>query len=509
MPCVGTQVRDCLFLEAVPLPLDRTKIAYGAVRFDRYVDGGRTLVGEAGVGEIQGYVLSAPGSRFQLTDLSRPWARFNFNTPRWNALLTYTGREAEAVTLSAGTPAALDSFRAKFELQGHWDLGGGRGRVVAGASAGREEVDTAGPDGVQTLIPEPESDDLRAVFAQIDYQIKPRLRFVAAVRLDDSQFYDPELSPKLALVWAPKPSQTFRVGYNSGFLRPNYPEYFVRVPVAPPLDLSPFEGFCAPAGVRCGFDRLIPLLAVGNEDLRVETIQSVEAGYKAILVNKGFLTVDGYWTRIEDFVQQFIPQIGTRLGRANPNFGPYAPPSELPDPFASMLAAALEEALAPFGLFSFLSTENGLPLFALNTAINFGEVESQGAEIAIDYTFADRWTLSANYSWLSFDVKDELEEAPLEPNGPENKVNVVLTYAGDRWGGALSVRWFDAFPWAEGFLIGDVPSFTVVNLSAVFDLHESWALGVNVNNLLNDEHYELFGGDILERRALGWVSYSW
>ncbi len=508
-PCLP-QVRDCLFLEAVPLPQDGDKIVYAGGRIDHHLSDGQIVTAEVGTAEVEGYVLSAPGSRFQITDLSRPWGRLNYNSPRWNALLSYTGREAEATTLSAGTLAFTDSFRASFEVQGNWNVGQGRGRVVAGLWVAREDIDSADPNGVQTLLPEPKTDDLRAVFGQFDWDLSPELKLVVAARVDDSQFYDPEISPKVALVWEVKPGQNLRFGYNSGFLRPNYPEYFVRVPVAPPLDLSLFEELlCTPVGVNCGFDRPVPLLAVGNKDLTVESIQSVEVGYKAILNGRGFLTIDGYWTKIEDFVQQFIPQLGTRLGRTNPNFGPYAPPADLPEPFASLLVASLDSALTPFGLFPFLSTDRGRPVFALNTAINFGEVETQGAEIAIDYPLADGWSLSANYSWLSFDVKDELPEAPLEANGPENKVNMTFSYAGDRLGGAVSARWFDGFPWAEGFLIGDVPSYTVVNLSAGFDLTESWTVGLNVNNVLNERHFEIFGGDILERRALGYVSHTW
>lgn len=511
VPCTLTMTRDCLFFEAEPLPLDGDEIAYAGARVDHHLSDGRTLVAEAGTAEVEGYVLLAPGSRFQITDLSRPWARFNYNSPRWNVLASHTGREAQAAALASGTRSFTDSFRTAFEVQGNWALGDRDARLVAGVWAAHEDIDSADPNGVQTLLPEPKTDDLRAVFGQVDWNVGSRLKLVLAARVDDSKFYDPEISPKLALVWETKPGRTLRFGYNSGFLRPNYPEYFVRVPVAPPVDLSLFDVLlCAPVGVSCGFENGTPILAVGNEDLTVETIQSFEAGYKAILRGKGFLTIDGYWTRIENFVQQFIPQLGTRLGRVNPNFGPYAPPPELPEPFASLLLAGLEEALAPFGIFPFLSNDvGGRPVFATNSVINFGEVETVGAEIALDYPLAEGWSLSANYSWLDFDVKDELPEAPLEANGPENKINLVVSYAGERLGGAVSVRWFDSFPWAEGFLIGDVPSYTVVGLSAGFDIDDSWTVGINASNLLDERHYEVFGGDILERRALGYISYSW
>jgi outer membrane receptor protein involved in Fe transport len=49
----------------------------------------------------------------------------------------------------------------------------------------------------------------------------------------------------------------------------------------------------------------------------------------------------------------------------------------------------------------------------------------------------------------------------------------------------------------------------VVDLGVRFQFNEHWQIGSSVSNLLNDEHYELFGGDILKRYALGTVAYSW
>jgi len=34
-------------------------------------------------------------------------------------------------------------------------------------------------------------------------------------------------------------------------------------------------------------------------------------------------------------------------------------------------------------------------------------------------------------------------------------------------------------------------------------------LGVNVSNLTDEEHWQAFGGDVLGRRALGSVEFSW
>ena len=48
-----------------------------------------------------------------------------------------------------------------------------------------------------------------------------------------------------------------------------------------------------------------------------------------------------------------------------------------------------------------------------------------------------------------------------------------------------------------------------MDLGLLFDLTPSWKLGVDVSNLLDKEHWESFGGDLLSRRALAHVSYTW
>jgi len=508
-PCTATLVNDCLYLEAAALPLDEDKIGFAGLRVDKDFDQRRTLAVEVGYSDSEGPVFTTSAGRFQLIDVKRPWARINFHTTRWNALAYYNGREAEALTLAAGTPSFADSYRAAAELQGWWSLGGGKGRLVAGAWASDERVDTANPQGVQTLLFEVSGSDKQALFGQLDWQLRDDLKLVGAVRWDDSSLHDSQISPKASLVWAATPRQTLRLSYNEAFQSPNYPEFFLRVPLAPPLDLAPFEGFCAPSGVDCGFGRPVELLAVGNENLDVESIKSVELGYSALLGNRSYLTVDVYRTEIRDFVQVLVPQLGTRLGRANPDLGPYAPPAALPADAADALLASLQGALGP--LFFLLSNDplSDDPVFALSTIVNFGRVDTRGAELALSHALSRRLSLDVSYAWLDFEVKDELAEAPIEANGPQHKATLGLTYNHGKVSASASYRWVDAFRWAEGLLRGPVPSYSVANLAGVYHLSDGWQVGLNVSNLLDDRHYEAFSGDVLERRVVGHVGFSW
>jgi outer membrane receptor protein involved in Fe transport len=49
----------------------------------------------------------------------------------------------------------------------------------------------------------------------------------------------------------------------------------------------------------------------------------------------------------------------------------------------------------------------------------------------------------------------------------------------------------------------------VLDLGAGYRLSDRWTVGVAVANALDDAHYEVFGGDLLRRRALAHLTVSW
>ena len=54
-----------------------------------------------------------------------------------------------------------------------------------------------------------------------------------------------------------------------------------------------------------------------------------------------------------------------------------------------------------------------------------------------------------------------------------------------------------------------MPSYDTADLTANFEINDNWTVGATVSNLFDDEHWESFGGDILGRRALGYVGVRW
>jgi iron complex outermembrane receptor protein len=491
--------------ERVLLAKDHDRVAFGGVRLDKSFVNGNLFTLEGGWADLSGPTFQTGIGRVQVTDVSHPWARVNYNLPHWNFLGYYDGRKAKnQVALASGAGLYEDSHNLNGELQTNWDFLAGKARVIGGVAYKQQEVDTADPTGFQTLMAEAKSEDQQSVFGQAEFDVTTNLKLVTAARYDDSTLYDPQFSPKASLVFSITPHQTIRYGYNKAFQRPNYSELFLRAPAGAPVNLAaaaaanPNAAPLAPVLTQLGFNA-VQLLARGNGRLEVEKVRSHELGYSGIFGGSLYLTADYYRSRLSGFVTDLLPGV-------NPAFPAYTIPGTLPAPVQAGLNAFLRAALGVN--FRGLTTVDGRPALVFSYT-NAGKVDTQGVEVALNYYVTNNWLVDLNYSWFDFEVKEQALGDVLLPNAPENKYNVGVAYRGGIFDARLAYRWVEGFPWAAGVFKGDVPDYGVVNLAGRYRISEMFGVGVDVSNLLNDKHWETFGGDIMRRRALGFVSLSW
>ena len=503
-PCAPPAITtDCLPQERVPLAReDNDDIYFFGARIDKYFGDDMVLTAEGGYADIAGPLFQTGIGRVQVVEAQRPWFRASFSGERFNILTYYNGRKADRqLALSPGSNLVLDESNFVVEGQTNWNFGDSV-RIIVGASAGVENIDSFDEDlNRQTLIFEPVDSDSQAIFGQFEWHILDSLKFVLAARGDFSSLHEEQFSPKGALVYSVNRDNVLRFTYNRAFQVANYSEFFLQADAAAPVDLTALNAFCAPFGVDCGFG-ITRALALGNLDLEVEKIKSWEIGYSGILKNKVFLTVDYYNAVSDNFITDLLPQLGTTLGRINPNFGPWEGPAGLPD--------AVEAAIrAQVPLLS--NNLDGSNILAAASYTNFGKVDTQGIDIAFNYYFQDDWTASFSYSWFDFEIRDSQPglDRILLPNSPENKFTVGLGYRQPRWDAGFTLRWVDEFRWGVGPFQGDVESYTTVDVVGNYLITDHWKVGVYVANLFDSEHWEAFGGDLLGRRALGSVSYGW
>jgi outer membrane receptor protein involved in Fe transport len=343
--------------------------------------------------------------------------------------------------------------------------------------------------------------DTQALFGQGAWQISERLKVMLAARADWGSLYDFQFSPRGAITYDVAPNQSVRLTYSRAFQVPNSLEYFLDAFVAPPTDLSAFNAVCAPFGVNCRFGSTA-VIAVGNEDLAVERVRTWEVGYKGVIQRRALLAVDYYKSQSSNLTTSLLPQLGTPLGRLNPNYGPWQGPAGLPDAVADVIR----------GLVPILSNRaDGSNVLVAASYTNFDTVNIQGVDVALNYSLPAGWRIASSYSWFDFNVQDQPTgtEDLLLPNAPDHAFSAGLAYERGRIGASVDVRWVGDFRWADGFFLGDVKSYAVVEAAAIYPLTASVSVTANVSNLFNDQHWESFGGALLKRRALVGLQYNW
>ena len=119
------------------------------------------------------------------------------------------------------------------------------------------------------------------------------------------------------------------------------------------------------------------------------------------------------------------------------------------------------------------------------------------------------WRLDVAYSWFDASVDVDSPETPLQPNTPAHQASAAVHYASERFDAGGRLRVVDGFDWVSGVFAGPVPSYAVVDLQARFPLRQHMTVGIDVANALDNDHYEVFGGDLLGRRALAHVTVDW
>ena len=497
--------------EAVAPSLDRRRIAYGSARVDKYFAPRTALVVEGGLSHVEGPLTVTNVGRLQATDVMRPWVRVNFNMPNWNVSGYYTGRDSDdQINLGSGQGVYLSSRNVEAEVQGNATFNNGKGLVVGGGTVGQQYVDSSNPDGFHTIFQRAETVNRGAVFGQIDYFFATGFNVVASLRWDNSSLHDDQFSPRLAVVYTPVPDHSFRISYSDGFQRPGVAEYFLKTSVAPPLDLSLLESALAPflGGVPLGFEQ-IPLLAVGNESLIVEQIRTFEIGYNGMFADDFFINISYYRSHLQDFTTSFLPNVGTSLGRVNPAYQAYVPPAALSDQAAAIVLGSLQLALPPEFYAQMSNDADESPIFAVVSLANFGDADTQGIEAGLNYAPTPTWRFDFNYTLFDYTISRQLPESPLVPNAPQHQVGAGVFYFGDKFDAGLRYRWVDEFLWVAGIYVGPVEAYNFVDLNAMVPVNDRFRVGLDVSNLLDNSHYQLFGGDLLGIRTLLDLTVSW
>jgi outer membrane receptor for ferrienterochelin and colicins len=331
--------------------------------------------------------------------------------------------------------------------------------------------------------------DQLGFYGQIERQLGGGFKALVAGRADNHELYGFNFIPKAALVWS-KDDHAVRVTYGKG--------------IAAPTILN-LEGY------------LFGGLLIGNSEgytlsdgtvinkLQVESINTLETGYKGKLSDKVFLDVNAYYNMSKNFLSPAI-NIATQ-GRKVTKRGT--------TPMSQVIPGTSEEG-AGF----------------LLTYVNFGEVDTYGADFGLTFAPIPALNFVANYSYFGYKIDKtdltndgnrdgKVNQLDLSINAPANRFSLAANYNQGKFFGSIFTRWVEEFDFFSGINVaakaddalglkenarfgrtwnyGPLGGFTNVDVSAGYRINSYLTTSAQVSNLFDSKVREFVASPFIGR----------
>ena len=329
-----------------------------------------------------------------------------------------------------------------------------------------------------SIAPNGDNRNEGGAYAQDEIFLSDRFRWVIGGRVDKFSSIDNAVfSPRTTFMYKPSLNQTFRVSFNRAFRAPSFINNNLDVVLLNQANLSAIS----PALSAFVF----PFRAVGNPDLKQESMTAYEIGYTGVLNSRASVLEAVYWNTTDDGI--FFTQAG-RYTATNP---PVTWPPQIPTFVLNLIPPP------------------GLP--SLFTYQNLGTVHDKGIELGVDAVVNRYLSVFTNYSYQADPDVEGFD--PSEINFPaNNKFNIGFNGNYERYFGNLSVNYTDSAYWQDVLdqrYAGTTDAFTLVNMGlGVKWSQDRLVTSLKINNLLNSEVQQHIFGDIIKRQVVGEVRYS-
>jgi len=316
------------------------------------------------------------------------------------------------------------------------------------------------------------SRDEGGAYVQDQVFLSERYRWIVGARVDRFDVLKKAvLSPRTAFLIKPSANQTFRLSFNRAFRAPSMVNTFLETSFLNPLALGN-------AGTY-----YYPTAAVGNDQLREESLTAYEAGY---IGRFGATTLGAAF-----YVNHTKNMIQFTQGAS---YTSSAPPPGWP------LPPALLDRLIAEG--------RGLP--SEFTYLNFDKITDKGLELSVDGRITSAASAFANYSWqakptpMGFDIS----ELNLPPT---HRFNAGLSVTHGPCFGSLSGSFVDGAFWQDvlpGYQ-GPTDAYTLVDGGfGVRSSDRKMTVAFRGKNLFNKPVQQHVFGDVIRRTVTGEVRFD-
>ena len=321
--------------------------------------------------------------------------------------------------------------------------------------------------------------------------MKNKLKFSGSIRVDKSQNYDAQLSPRVSAVYTHE-NHNFRISAQSAFRPPTLQNQYLLIDLgiiklngnvngsgnlSKDGDLVPFYTLQSAKDFKAMYDSVDAngnyvgsvqtglLETITIDPIKPERLQLYEIGYKGIIGKGLYVDVMAYYSIYKDF----IGNIKVALPKGDAVAGE-----------ESGEDAILTGEMQPYQI----------PTNAKQ------DVSAYGASAGLNYYFGKGLMAKVNYTYAVLDTSDLTDDIIPGFNTPRNKFNIGLvgTKIWKDFGFSVNFKWIEKFRWESSFGDGDIPSYNLLDIQLNYHFTDLFStLRIGASNLLENKHIEAYG----------------
>ncbi len=487
-----------------------------SLRVDQEVGGTGRISYEAGYAGTTGIIHTGIGP-FEIESgsyLAYGRASYNRGALRIGAFANLV--DAHAPNLLQTDPATLAPVVLGFVTR-TYDLEAGDARALAGKHLLSYGANLRRSEFEITLAPGGQDRTELGGYLQEEF-FTTHFRLAAGVRADRfGSLHHWAFSPRLSLMYKPRPGHSLRASYNRAFRSPSViNEYLEQSIFSPtPVDLRPLAPLLPAAERGLVPDEPFQLIVktTGRQDLREERVDALEFAYAGSFGGRTTVGLAVYQNVIDDNINfvSVTPDAEHPQGLPGLEYYSASDPargvgtgSHQPITLDPLLMDLLARLPQPYGPVRLPAT--------VATYLNLGPIRQRGVEVSLQERFGHGVSAFANYSWQATPKvlapeagQERYPLAEVEPP-PRHRFNLGGRYDGSHVFGALELDYVDKAFWND---VLDAPyhgftdAYTMLNASLGVKLARGkLVVSLRGTNLLDQRIQEHVYGDLIRRAVV-------
>tara|TARA_B110000259_G_scaffold79931_1_gene93598 strand:+ start:22 stop:2022 length:2001 start_codon:yes stop_codon:yes gene_type:complete len=316
------------------------------------------------------------------------------------------------------------------------------------------------------------------------------LKFNGTIRADKNENFDLNFSPAASIVYKPNSKDIIRFSFGSALRNPTLSDQYLYYNVGRAILIGNLSGHGEKYGenlvtVESLLEYFTPfpyakdsLEFFSVDPIKPEKANSIELGYRSTISSKIYVDANIYYSKYTDFIGYKIGVKFDTIGNINAN--------------------------------AYEISQNSIQAYRI-AANAENTVTTKGASIGINYYPNNNLSVNGNYSWNK--LNESGTNDPIIPayNTPEHKFNLGLLMKNIHFSEKKSIlRDFSSsltYKWIEGYnfegspqFTGLIPSYDILDIQISKKIPELDAtLKIGSTNILNNLHYEVYGGPYIGR----------